>query len=126
RRRRGHRDGATDLRVLSEHRPMAPLPPAGRYRYDVLTFWLAMALRVAAPKRLAPGMLALLMIAAGWVGAVSAAAPSPAEIRQALDGAQPGVGDGVRSGQPDLVGRGATLFATDFTPEQGLGPLYNA
>jgi CxxC motif-containing protein (DUF1111 family) len=97
----------------------------------MLTFKLAKALRVAAPKPLGAGALALLVILAGWAGAVNAAAPVPAELRQSLAGQQPGIDDGGQvmideDGPSGVVSRGARLFATDFTPEQGLGPLYNA
>src|SRR5438067_6145918 len=64
--------------------------------------------------------LLLLLVAAAWAGAASAAAPPPAES------VQPSDGDGEATGQAQVVGRGAAIFAADFTPEQGLGPLYNA
>ena len=68
----------------------------------------------------AVGALALLLIAVGWAVPVGATVPNPTTIRQALDD------DDHRDGQPTIVTEGALLFGTELTPEQGLGPLFNA
>jgi hypothetical protein len=53
---------------------------------------------------------------------VPAFGPGRAALRE---GSQLTSVDGAR-GSPDLVDRGARLFQTEFTPQDGLGPLYNA
>jgi CxxC motif-containing protein (DUF1111 family) len=81
---------------------------------------LPMTMRRQLPRHLLAGVLSLLLLAIGGGGAASAAAPSPVQIKQAAD-------TGTTSSAPSsLVDEGAALFQTSFTPEQGLGPLYNA
>jgi CxxC motif-containing protein (DUF1111 family) len=71
-------------------------------------------------RRLAAGALGLLLMGIGWAVPAGATSPTPAAMRQALDD------DDAGAGRATMVAEGARLFQTELTPEQGLGPLFNA
>src|SRR6187399_2577390 len=71
-------------------------------------------------RRLATGALGLLLMGIGWAVPAGATSPTPAAMRQALDD------DDAGAGRATMVAEGARLFQTELTPEQGLGPLFNA